>query len=239
MEPLDDVRVREAINLAIDREELCRIVGTDTEPTYNLVAKYMKDRETGEYFVDEAEQPFEENVERAKELLAEAGYPDGEGFPALTYSYPTLEMDSDTAQVIQEQLKENLNIDIELRAQELQSNYSSRYAGDFELIRMNWTADFADPYTYLSMLLSNSTYNCSGINDPEYDALVEQSDSETDPAARAELMHEAEQLARGTAVLYHPALRHEECEPGESGDHGNPADPGKRGAGIPLCGYLR
>lgn len=197
VEPLDDIRVREAINLAIDREELCQIVGADTEPTYNLVAKYMKDKETGEYFVDGAEQPFEENVERAKELLAEAGYPGGEGFPALTYSYPTLEMDSDTAQVIQEQLKENLNIDIELKAQELQSNYSSRYAGDFEMIRMNWTADFADPYTYLSMLLSNSTYNCSGINDPEYDALVEQSNSETDPAVRAELMHEAEQLAVG------------------------------------------
>ena len=197
VEPLDDVRVREAINLAIDREELCQIVGADTEPTYNLIAKYMKDKETGEYFVDEAEQPFEENVERARELLAEAGYPDGEGFPTLTYSYPTLEMDSDTAQVLQSQLKENLNINIELNAQELQSNYSSRYAGDFELIRMNWTADFADPYTYLSMLLSNSTYNCSGINDPEYDALVEQSNSEADPGKRAELMHQAEKLAVG------------------------------------------
>ena len=157
----------------------------------------MKDKETGEYFVDEAEQPFEENVERARELLAEAGYPDGEGFTTLTYSYPTLEMDSDTAQVLQSQLKENLNINIELNAQELQSNYSSRYAGDFELIRMNWTADFADPYTYLSMLLSNSTYNCSGINDPEYDALVEQSNSEADPGKRAELMHQAEKLAVG------------------------------------------
>ncbi|MBM6749938.1 peptide ABC transporter substrate-binding protein [Mediterraneibacter glycyrrhizinilyticus] len=197
VEPLDDVRVREAINLAIDREELCQIVGADTEPTYNLIAKYMKDKETGEYFVDEAEQPFEGNVERARELLAEAGYPDGEGFPTLTYSYPTLEMDSDTAQVLQSQLKENLNINIELNAQELQSNYSSRYAGDFELIRMNWTADFADPYTYLSMLLSNSTYNCSGINDPEYDALVEQSNSEADPGKRAELMHQAEKLAVG------------------------------------------
>ena len=197
VEPLDDVRVREAINLAIDREELCQIVGSDTEPTYNLIAKYMKDKETGEYFVDGAEQPFEENVVRAQELLTEAGYPDGEGFPTLTYSYPTLEMDSDTAQVIQSQLKENLNIDIELNAQELQSSYSSRYAGDFELIRMNWTADFADPYTYLSMLLSNSTYNCSGINDPEYDVLVEQSSSESDPAKRAELMHQAEQLAVG------------------------------------------
>ena len=204
VEPLDDVRVREAINLAINREELCQIVGTDTEPTYNLIAKYMKDKETGEYFVDGAEQPFEENVERARELLAEAGYPNGEGFPTLIYSYPTLEMDSDTAQVIQEQLKENLNINIELNAQELQSNYSSRYAGDFDMIRMNWTADFADPYTYLSMLLSNSTYNCSGIQDAEYDALVEQSNSESDPAKRAELMHQAEQLAVGEQFYIMP-----------------------------------
>lgn len=197
VEPLNDIRVREAINLAINRAELCQIVGSDTEPTYNLVAKYMKDKTTGEYFVDEAEQPFEENVERARELLAEAGYPNGEGFPELTYNYPTLEMDSDTAQVIQEQLKENLNITINLEAQELQANYSTRYSGDFDLCRMNWTADFADPYTYLSMLLSNSTYNCSGINDSEYDSIVKASSSEADPAKRSELLHQAEQLAVG------------------------------------------
>ena len=197
VEPLNDVRVREAINLAINREELCQIVGSDTEPAYNLVAKYMKDKNTGEYFVDEADQPFEEDVAKAQELLAEAGYPNGEGFPELTYNYPTLEMDSDTAQVIQEQLKENLNITINLEAQELQANYSTRYAGDFDLCRMNWTADFADPYTYLSMLLSNSTYNCSGINDMEYDSIVAASNSESDPAKRSELLHQAEQLAVG------------------------------------------
>lgn len=197
VEPLNDVRVREAINLAIDREELCRIVGSDTEPTYNLVAKYMKDKATGEYFVDGASRPFEEDVERARELLAEAGYPDGEGFPELTYNYPTLEMDSDTAQVIQEQLKKNLNIEIKLEAQELQANYSTRYSGEFDLCRMNWTADFSDPYTYLSMLLSNSTYNCSGIQDEVYDGIVEQSNSETDPMKRSELLHEAEQIAVG------------------------------------------
>ena len=197
VDPLDDVRVREAVNLAINRDDLCTIVGSDTEPAYNLVAKYMKDRNTGGYFVDEAEQPFEENVERARELLAEAGYPDGEGFPELTYKYPTLEMDSVTAQVVQEQLKNNLGITIRLEAQELQANYSSRHAGDFDLCRMNWTADFADPYTYLSMLMSNSTYNCSGICDPQYDELVAQSGSESDPAARADLMHRAEQLAVG------------------------------------------
>ncbi|KMZ55490.1 peptide ABC transporter substrate-binding protein [Dorea sp. D27] len=211
VKPLDDVRVRKALNLAIDREELCKIVGDDTEPTVNFIARYMKDRQTGEYFVDGAKKPFEENVEEARRLLAEAGYPDGKGFPELTYHYPTLEMDSDTAQVIQEQLKKNLNIDIKLNAQELQVNYTERRAGRFDLCRMNWTADFADPYTYLSMLLSNSTYNCSGIRDEEYDRLVEQSDTEMDPVKRAQLMHEAEQLAVGEKFYIIPLYTMKSC----------------------------
>lgn len=211
VEPLDDVRVRKAINLAINREELCKIVGEDTEPTVNFIAKYMKDKATGGYFVDGGKAPFEENLTEAKELLTEAGYPDGKGFPALTYNYPSLEMDSDTAQVIQEQLKQNLNIDIELSAQELQVNYTERRAGNFELCRMNWTADFADPYTYLSMLLSNSTYNCSGIHDEEYDVLVEQSDTEKDPVKRSELMHRAEQLAVGEKFYIIPLYSMKSC----------------------------
>ena len=68
--------------------------------------------------MDGAEPPFEENVEEARQLLAEAGYPDGEGFPTLTYNYPSLEMDSDRARLLKEQLKKNLNIDIELNAQD-------------------------------------------------------------------------------------------------------------------------
>lgn len=211
VKPLDDVRVREALNLAINREELCQMVGKDTEPTVNLVAKYMKNKETGNYFVEEGEVLFEENVARAQELLAEAGYPNGEGFPVLTYNYPSLEMDSDTAQVLKEQLKKNLNIDIELKAQELQVNYSDRHAGNFELCRMNWTADFADPNTYLSMLLSNSTYNCSGIHDEEYDALVRASDNEKDPAKRSALMHEAEKLAVGEQFYVIPLFAMKSC----------------------------
>lgn len=230
VEPLDDVRVREALNLAIDREELCRIVGSDTEPTYNLVAKYMKDKSTGGYFTDGAEKPFEENVERARELLAQAGYENGEGFPELTYAYPTLEMDSDTAQVIQEQLKKNLNITVRLKAQELQANYATRYSGEFDLCRMNWTADFNDPYTYLSMLLSNSTYNCSGISDAVYDDIVAASDSEPDAAARAELLHEAEQRAVGGQFYIIPLYTMKSV---------NLADPGITGIRqVPASGAL-
>lgn len=211
VEPIDDVRVREALSLSIDREELCEIVGKDTEPTVNLVAKYMKNKETGEYFVEESDPPFEEDVELARELLAEAGYPNGENFPVLTYNYPSLELDSDTAQVLKEQWKKNLNIDIELKAQELQVNYSDRHAGNFELCRMNWTADFADPNTYLSMLLTNSTYNCSGIQDEEYDALVRASDTETDPEKRSQLMHDAEKMAVGEQFYVIPLFSMKSC----------------------------
>ncbi len=211
VEPLDDVRVRKAINLAINREDLCKMAGQDTEPTVNFVAKYMKDKETGQYFVEGAEAPFEENVKEAQKLLAEAGYPNGEGFPTLTYKYPALELDSDTAQIIQEQLKQNLNINIELQAQELQTNYAERRAGRFELCRMNWTADFADPYTYLSMLLSNGTYNCSGIQDETYDALVEASDVETNREKRNQLLHEAEQWAVGEQYYIIPLFSMKSC----------------------------
>lgn len=197
VETLRDKRVREALNLALNREALCKALGEDTEPTVNLVAKYMVDKSTGDYFIDGAEAPFAENLERARRLLSEAGYPDGKGFPELSYSYPSLELDSDTAQVLQQQWKENLGIQISLNAQELQVNYSERRAGNFELCRMNWTADFADPNTYLSMLLSNSTYNCSGIQDKKYDTFVYKSDVEPDAGERSRLMHQAELYAIG------------------------------------------
>lgn len=197
VKPLDDVRVRRALALAIDRKSLCALAGEDTHPTYALIAKYMKDRQTGQYYSEEMPAPFSEDVQQARQLLAQAGYPEGKGFPKLSYSYPTIELDTAVAQVLKEQWKENLGIDIELNPQELQTHYAARRAGEFDISRMNWTADFADPYTYLSMLLSDSTYNCSGIKDETYDGLVEASDSETDPQKRLDLMTRAQQLAIG------------------------------------------
>ena len=129
VEPLQDVRVRKALNLGLDRETLCKMIGEDTIPTYHLVASAMMNKATGESFTEEAEQPFEENIKEAQELLKEAGYPNGEGFPELTYNYPALEMDADTAQALQQQWKENLGITIRLNAQELQVNYSEEEQG--------------------------------------------------------------------------------------------------------------
>ncbi|MCP1102158.1 oligopeptide transport system substrate-binding protein [Aequitasia blattaphilus] len=200
VKPFDDVRVRKALSLALDREELCEIVGGDTEPTYNFVAKYMLDKNTGEAYTKEWGPALNEDIKEAQRLLAEAGYPEGKGFPKLSYSYPALELDGDTAQVLQAQWKKNLGIEIELNPQELQVNYSQRRAGEFDLCRMNWTADFANPHTYLSMLLSNGTYNTSGINDPKYDQLVAD-----------QKMKEADSLAVGEEAYIIPLFTMKSC----------------------------
>lgn len=192
---LQDVRVRQALALSLDRASLCAMVGGDTKPTTNFVATDLKETGSNEYFVKPKSIMYEENIVLARDLLAQAGYPNGEGFPELTYNYPSIELDKDVAQVLQAQWKANLGISIRLQAQELQVHYSMRRTGAFELSRMQWTADFQDPYTYLALLISDGTYNCSGVNDRRYDTIMEASNKEMDKGKRLALLHQAENIA--------------------------------------------
>lgn len=160
--PLDDERVREAIALALNREEICSVIGSDYIASVNYVAEYMLSTISDEYFKDEQDPLFTEDEERAKELLAEAGYPDGEGFPTLTYKYPNSEKDSLMAQAIQAQLKSVLNIDIELVGEEDEVYAQEKKDGSYELIRHSWTADYNDPINFLNLYTSDSTSNYNG-----------------------------------------------------------------------------
>lgn len=81
----------------------------------------------------------------------------------------------------QAQWKTNLGIEVELQAEEQQVQVVERRSGDFQLARMRWTADFTDPFTFLSMYRSNDSYNDNKTNCPEYDELMAQSNEESDP----------------------------------------------------------
>ncbi len=201
VEPLDDVRVRKAIAMALNREEICTAIGSDYTPTTSFVAANMLSNAGSEKFSEEADPVITEDIAQAQELLAEAGYPNGEGFPVLTYNYPSSEKDSLLAQAIQAQLKQNLGIDIELNAMESQVCVSERQAGNFELTRHSWTADFNDPINYLSLWVSDSSMNDSGINDADYDAAVEASNTAMDPEERNQYLHEAEEILLENAYV--------------------------------------
>lgn len=197
VEPLNDARVREAIALGMNRTEICAVIGSDYIPSTSYVAEFMLSNASSEYFSKERDPLFVEDVERAKALLAEAGYPNGEGFPTLTYTYPNSDKDALLAQAIQAQLKQNLGISIELNGVEDQVYSTVRADGSYDLIRHSWTADFNDPINYLDLYTSYSGGNYNGVNSPKYDALIEASNVTSDQTERNDLLHQAEQLLVG------------------------------------------
>lgn len=169
--PLNDVRVRRALTLAVDRKKLCeqvmkggQIPATGVVPpalSFSDGTCFRKLDENGnpaeEYGID----PAKAQVEEARELLKEAGYPDGQGFPTLTYIYDTNQNNKKTAEALQEMWKTNLNIDIELRNMDYAVYLNAKTSGDFMIAASGWTGDYADPMTMLDLFTSSSGNNDS------------------------------------------------------------------------------
>ena len=196
-EGFKDVRVREAFNIAIDRQQICDIVGGTAEPLYALIPPGIVNPATGKDFREEGGDLIVEDVERAQQLLAEAGYPGGEGFPEVTYLYNNDNgMHADIAQALQGMIKENLGITITLNGMETQAFNADRRDGKFDIGRFGTSADYADPTTWLNLYMSNTQYisKLTGYETPEFDALMEASELELDPATRFDMLHEAEQI---------------------------------------------
>ena len=206
VEPLDNELVREAIALALNRTQLCEAIGNDYIPSVNYVAEYMLSPAGEQYFKDEVEALFTEDEERARELLAEAGYPDGEGFPTLSYKYPNSEKDSLLAQGIQAQLKAVLNIDIELEGEEDGVWSADREDGNYDLIRHSWTADFNDPINYLSLYVTGASSNYNHVADAAYDEAIAASNSASDVNERVAYLHEAQKILVSDNFYVIPAV---------------------------------
>lgn len=193
---LDDVRVRQAINKAINREQICEILGVGNTPIYGLVPPGITNPATGEDFRAEGGDLVGEDVAEAQQLLADAGYPNGEGFPELTFLSSNSTRNSDIALAIQSMLKENLGITINLQLLEAQAFSAERRAGNFDICALGTSADYNDPTTWLSLYDSTTEYiqMVAAYSTPEFDELLHAADLELDQAKRFEMLHEAERI---------------------------------------------
>lgn len=195
--PTDDVRVRKALSLAIDRTAIVekvtkagQIPATGFTPPGLLDADGKEFRTVaGDYGID----PKAAKVEEAKALLAEAGYPDGKGFPELTVLYNTSENHKAIGEAIQEMWKQNLGISVKLQNQEWAVFQDSRHNGNFEIARAGWLGDYADPMTMLDLWLSYSGNNDAQWRNKEYDKLIEDS-KKLAGKERFDLLYQAEAL---------------------------------------------
>jgi len=164
--PFDDVRVRKALNLAIDREQITRdVMRMGQQPATHFVppgVRGYKSPETGIVF----------DVAQARKLLAEAGFPDGRGFPKFGILYNTLESHKKLAEVLADQLHRNLQLDVAAYNQEWQSYQQSTRSLDYDLSRAGWVGDYEDPNTFLDLWLTNGGNNQTGWGSPVYDRLI-------------------------------------------------------------------
>jgi oligopeptide transport system substrate-binding protein len=185
--PLNDARVRRALAYAIDRKEIVERVALGDE----VAADHLTPPDTAG-FTATASVPHDS--ERARQLLAEAGFPGGKGFPHLEVLYNTNEGHRKIAEAIQQMWHHELGIDVGIYNQEGKVWSDTLRQKDYQIARYAWVGDYLDPSTFLDTLLSDSGNNYAGWKNAEYDRVVKAGDHEPDPVRRFALYQRAEQI---------------------------------------------
>lgn len=191
---LSDVRVRKALAISIDRKALVEnVTKAEQVPAYSFVPQGIKN-ENGEDFADrEYYDANQANVDEAKKLLAEAGYPNGEGLPTLEFMYNTEGDHKLIAQAIQQDWAK-IGVNVELTNQEWKVFLNTRQEGQYEIARHGWSGDYVDPMTFLDLWVTGGGNNDAGYSNTEYDKLVAEAKSEADQDKRWEIMKQAEDV---------------------------------------------
>lgn len=191
---LKDVRVRKALNLAIDRKALVENVTKGGQaPATSFVPPAITNA-NGTEFKNKDYFPAEGDVAEAKRLLAEAGYPDGKGFPEIHVQYNTTTGNQNIAQALQDMWKTNLGINIKLSNQEFKVFQKTRSTKQYSIARHGWIGDYVDPMTFLDMWTKTSGNNDAAYDNAAYDAKLNAAKMEQDADKRYALLHEAEDM---------------------------------------------
>ena len=188
--PMDDARVRQAVNLAIDKERLALHVLRGGQPVAtNAVPDLFRTSHRYTPFQGPGFDPF-----RARALLAEAGHPMGRGLAPITLYFNTGEGHRLIAEFVQRNLQENLGVHVVLANMEWGTLLKTLLAGDFAIARSSWCADYPDPLTFLDVFHSQSLANYSGYKSPAFDALLAAIQAEPDMPKRNQLVARAEAM---------------------------------------------
>ncbi len=193
-EYLHDPRVRKALGMAIEREKVIKdIIKTPATPAYTLQPPGIMGRNPDLW--------PKEDVNGAKKLLADAGFPDGKGMPELNYAYNTNEAHKAIAEYLQQRWKDTLGINVKLSNMDwkvfLQYRHTDDWAKDGDLFRGGWFSDYEDPNNWYNLLWYSKSdpdqYN-SGWQNDQYDQIVSQAAGEQDRGKREQLYGQAEKI---------------------------------------------
>lgn len=184
--PMDNVKFRQAIAHAIDRQQIVDVLAGGQTPMTSFVPVGM--------FGYEANRGLPFNIEKAKQLLKEAGYTDPAKYPKLQLKINTQENHQLVAENVQAQLKTNLGIDMEISNEEWKVFLSTLKSNTPMMYRMGWQGDYPDPDNFLNLMTSYSENNRTKWGDKTYDGLVEKAVSVSERSSRADLYSQAQKI---------------------------------------------
>ncbi|MEE1200896.1 MAG: peptide ABC transporter substrate-binding protein [Christensenellales bacterium] len=188
-----DKRVRQAFAMAIDRDKLLTALGIVEPAVYGFVPYAQPSlTDPSKSYRDVAGDMFTEDVEAAKALMAEAGYPNGEGFPVVEIVTKNDTQQKLLAQILGEFWKQNLGVEYSITTYESSVYWGELDAGNFSVDRNGFTCDYDDPSANLKIFITGSNAYENGWDDPVYDEMYEASLSITDPAEREQALIELE-----------------------------------------------
>lgn len=197
-EGLDNVKVREALSLALDRDYIVEKVAKGGQiPADSFVATGLTDADGKTEFHENAKKwydakDYKGNVEKAKKLLKEAGYENGKGLPSIELMCnpghePIME-------AVQNMWKENLGVNVTISSQDWNVFLETRKQGDFQVARDGWLGDYNDPVSFIDIWVTGGGNNNAQWSNKEYDKIVSEIKSTTDEKERYAKMHEAEDI---------------------------------------------
>ena len=185
--PLSDARVRRALNLALDRDTLARTVLQGSRPP----AHSFTPPGTGGYT---ARATVGVDFDSARRLLAEAGYPGGQGLPVIEMQCRSNELSPKLAEALQAIWQRELGVRISIAPVEQKTWVQNQQTLNYSITLAAWTADYPDPLTYLGLFTSDSSYNWTGWKNPAYDGLLAAAATTLDPHQRYEIFQQADKL---------------------------------------------
>lgn len=190
--PFDDARVRAAVKLALDRDIIAnKVMGQGQTPAFGFTPPSTVDMEAIEPEWFQLTQ--KERNEKAKQLLADAGY--GPGNPlSFTLLYNTSEAHRKVAIAAASILKQNAGIEVKLENQEWKTFLDSRHQGNYEVARAGWCADYNEPSSFLNIMLSTSSNNTSHYKSDAFDAAMRKSITAATEDDRVKAYQEAERI---------------------------------------------
>lgn len=208
--PLDDMRVRQALGFALDRESIVKnVLRANQKPCYGLTPP-IKGYETANF--------FSLDVAKAQQLLAEAGFPGGKGFPELELLIAKSEVEVSMAEAVQAMWRKALGISIRIKQVDFTVQLTMQHSKQYDIAVAGWSADYYDPATFVDMWLTDGGNNETGWSNKEFDSLVAAATQCADAAERLRILNRAEAIAAREAPvvpiyvytrtrLIHPAVK--------------------------------